>query len=93
MNTGMTEYIGGTMLLLLERGSYRKLWEDLQVGCGWLITRYMKLTVKCKALLTLRTQLWFLDSLFPGESSLELCSFKGNISLALSKWVKNGKVL
>lgn len=71
MNTSMTEYIGSTMLLLLlllERGSHRKLWEDLQVGCGWLIKRYMKLAVTCKALLTLRTQPWFLDSLFLGES-------------------------
>lgn len=33
---GMMEYTDKMVLLclLLERGSHRKLWEDLQVGCG-----------------------------------------------------------
>lgn len=69
VNMAVMEYIGKTVLwLLLECGSHRKLWEDLQVGCGWMIKGYMKLIVKHKALLILCTQPWFLGSLLPGES-------------------------
>lgn len=57
----MTEYVGRTMLLLLllERGNHRKLWEDLQVDCGWLIKGCMKLSVKHRCLLMLCTQRGF----------------------------------
>lgn len=66
VNMDVRKYIGKMVLLrlLLEHGSHRKLWDNLQVGWGWMIKGCMKLTVKHKALLTLCTQPWFLGSLF-----------------------------
>lgn len=66
VNMGVMECIGKMVLLrlLLEHGSHRKLWDYLQVGCGWMIKGCMKLTVKHKTLLTLCTQPWFLGSVF-----------------------------
>lgn len=76
---GVMEYICKTVLLwlVLEHGSHRKLWDDLQVDCGWMIKGYMKLTVKHKALLTLCTQPWFLGSLFPGKSLWSFAHLRG----------------
>lgn len=92
VKTGMTEYIGSTSLLplVLECGSYTKLW--VRVGCGWLIKGYVKLTMKQSSS----------DVMYPAMASglhvlrrvtLDWCSFKGNISLVFSKWVKNVKGL
>lgn len=46
VNTGVTERIGSTVLMLLrlEHDSHSKLWEDLQVGCGCLVKECTKLT-------------------------------------------------
>lgn len=90
VNMGVMKYVGKVVLLrlLLEHGSHRKLWEDLQVGCGWMIKGCMKLTVKHKALLTLCTQPWFLGSLFPGES-LWTCAHSAQCSATGWKMASN----
>lgn len=90
MNTGMTEYIGSTVLLLLVcqaqkvvGGPSGGLWlADERVhetSCVTQSSSDLTYSVVVSGLPVLRRII------------LELCLFKGNISLVLRKWVKNGK--
>lgn len=86
----MTEYIGSTVLLLLVcqpqkvvGGPSGGLWlADKRVhetSCVMQSSSDLTYSVVVSGLPVLRRII------------LELCLFKGNISLVLSKWVKNGK--